>query len=247
MSIIFNHLFKISDLTYWAFIVLIRIFLSKALDLRSCTDFRNVWFLCATCLFVWSASICMSGFNKLRHLIFLFIQIFQHLRSRHLWSLSRFSKNLWSTFNHLLYWILSFILFLCLIILLIWIRLRNIISKLITMMMSMKIRLRITAFFFNWVMNLTHQLVTLMCSKTFIFYHASLIAVAHDSRWVDSSCFGLLWFFSSWSKSIFHGLHLGVLIEVEALCRFVSLIRLLNKLMWVSRISLVWSSSVVVA
>jgi hypothetical protein len=67
-------------------------------------------------------------------------------------------------------------------------------------------------------MNLTNQLITLLCSETFVFDHASLVAVvvAHDGRWVNNNTFGLLLFSSSWSKSIFHGLHLGILIKVEA-------------------------------
>ena len=66
-------------------------------------------------------------------------------------------------------------------------------------------------------MNLTNQLVGLMSSKTLILDHTILTAVvvAHDSWWIDSYLFGLLCFSSSWSKSIF--LHLGVVVEVEAL------------------------------
>ena len=245
MSVILNHLFKICDLTYWAIVVLSRILLCKALDLWSGTYFRNVWFLCTASLFIWNTSSSMSSFNKMRNLIILLIKIFQHLRSCHLWSLSSFSKNLRSTFNHLFDWILSFFMILSLVILLIWIWLGNIVSKLSTMMMSMKIALGVTSFFLDWVVNLSHQLVTLMSSKAFIFNHASLIAVviAHDSwcsylfdRWL-LSC--------SWSKSIF--LHLWVLVEVEAFSWLVSFIWLLNKLVRVSSISCVWSSAVVVA
>ena len=240
-------MFKVTDLTNWAVVVLIRIFLCEALHLWFSTYFWNVWFLSATSLFVWSASCCMSSFYKLRHLIFLLIKIFQHLRSRHLWSLPCFSKNLWSTFDHLLNWILSFFLILSLVVLLIRIWLRNIISKLSTVMMSMKVRLRIAAFFLNWVMNFTNQLITLVCSKAFVFDHTSLVAVVvtHDSRWIDHNSFWLL-LSSSRSKSIFHGLHLGILVEVEPFGWFISIILLLNKLMWVSRISLIWSSSVIV-
>jgi len=247
MSVILNHLFEISNLTNWSIVVLIRIFLGKALDLWSCTYFRNIWFLCAASLFIWSTSSSMGSFNKLRHLIFLLIKIFQHLRSCHLWSLSSFTKNLRSTFNHLLDWILSFFMFLSLVILLIRIWLRNVVSKLSTMMMSMEISLGITSFFLDWVMNFTNQLVTLLSSKAFIFHHASLVAVtvAHDSWWVDSG-FGLLLFSSSWSKSILIRLHLGVLIEVEAFSWLVTFFWLLNKLMRVSSISCVWSSAVVV-
>ena len=240
-------MFKIADLTNWAVVVLIRIFLCEALHLWFSTYLWNVWFLSATSLFIWSASCCMSSFYKLWHLILLLIKIFQHLWSRHLWSLSRFSKNLWSTFDHLLNWILSLFLILRRVVLLIRIWLRNIVSELGTVMMSMKVRLRIASFFLNWVMNFTNQLIALMCSKAFVLDHASLVAVVvtHDSRWVYNNSFGLL-LSGSRSKSIFHGLHLRILIEVETFGWFVSFILLLDKLMWVSRISLIWSSSVIV-
>jgi hypothetical protein len=194
MSVILNHLFEISDLIGWTIVVLSRILLGKALDLWSGTYLRNVWFLGATSLLIWSASSCMSSFYKLWHLIFLLIKIFQHLRSRHLWSLSCFSKNLWSTFDHLLNWILSLFLILRLVVLLIRIWLRNIVSELGTVMMSMKVRLRIASFFLNWVMNFTNELIALMCSKAFVLNHASLVAVVvtHDSRWVYHNSFGLL-------------------------------------------------------
>jgi|TARA_B110001450_G_scaffold234230_1_gene238072 hypothetical protein len=68
-------------------------------------------------------------------------------------------------------------------------------------------------------MNLTNQLVGLMSSKTLVLNHTVLITVvvAHNSWWIASNLLSLLSFSSSWSKSIFHGLHLGVVVEVEAL------------------------------
>jgi len=68
-------------------------------------------------------------------------------------------------------------------------------------------------------MNLTNQLVGLMSSKALVLNHTILITVvvAHNSWWIASNLLSLLSFSSSWSKSIFHGLHLGVVVEVEAL------------------------------
>jgi len=205
MSVVLDHLFEICDLVRWAIIVLSRILLGKALDLWSGTYFRNIWFLSTASFFIWHASSGMCSFDKMWDLIVLLVEIFQHLTSGHLWSLSSFSKHLTSTFDHLLDWILSFFMFLRLVILLIWIWLRNIVSKLSTMMMSMKIALGITLFFLDWVVNLTHQLVALMSSKAFVLDHASLVAVvvAHDGWWINSNLFGLLGFSCSWSKSIF--------------------------------------------
>jgi len=249
MSVVLDHLFKVSNLTNWSIIVLLmRIFLSEALELRSGTNFGNIRFLCTTSLFIWNTSGCMSSFYKLWHLIFLLIEIFQHLRPRHFRSLSSFPKNLWSTFDHLLNWVLSiFMITWCLVILLIWIWLRNIVSILGTMIVSMKIILRITLLFLNWVMNLTNQLATLMSSKAFIFEHASMgtCSVAHDSWWVHN-CFWLLGFSGSWCKAIFLRLHLRVLIKVISLSRLVSFIWLLNEMLVVS-IPCIWSSTVVVA
>ena len=247
MSVVRNHLFEICDLIHWAIVVLSRILLGKALDLWSGTYFRNIWFLCTASLFIWHASCSMSSFDKMWDLIVLLVEIFQHLTSSHLWSLSSFSKHLTSTFDHLLNWIFSFFIILSLVILLIWIWLTNVVSELSAMMMSMKIALGIALFFLDRVMNLTNQLVALMSSKAFVLDHASLIAVvvAHDSWWIDSYLFGLLCFSSSWSKSIF--LHLGVVVEVEALSWLGSFIWLLNKCMRVSSISSIWSSAVVVA
>ena len=247
MSVVLNHLFEVCDLIHWAIVVLSRILLGKALDLWSGTYFRNIWFLGTASLFIWHASSCMSSFHKMWDLVVLLVEIFQHLTSGHLWSLSSFSKHLTSTFDHLLNWILSFFMILSLVILLIWIWLTNVVSELSTMMMSMKIALGIALLFLDWVVNLTNQLVALMSSKAFVLDHASLITVvvAHDSWWIDSYLFRLLCFSGSWSKSIF--LHLRVVVEVEALSWLGSFIRLLNKCMRVSSISCVWSSAVVIA
>mgnify|MGYP006092509735 CR=1 FL=1 len=52
VSVVFYYLFEVTDLTYWAVVVLVTILLCEALDLWSSTYFGNVWFFCTTGLFV---------------------------------------------------------------------------------------------------------------------------------------------------------------------------------------------------
>ena len=146
MSVVVDHLFKVGDLTDWSIVVLLnRIFLGEALNYRPSTDIRNLWFLSTTRLFIRRASCRVCSLYKLTHFLLLVIEVLQHLRPRHLWSLSCFTKNLRSTLNHLLDWFVIFIQFLRLVVLLVRIWLTDVVSVLGTVVMSMEIVLRMAA------------------------------------------------------------------------------------------------------
>ena len=145
VRVLFHQLFEICDLLVnWTFVValaLVWVLLGEALNCGSCSYFWNIWLLGAACFFIWSTSSCMCLFNKWWYVALLWINLSQKLLLCLLrWSLSCLAKHLRTISDHLFDWFGTIIRLRAtsiLKILLVRVWLRNIVSKLRTMIMNM--------------------------------------------------------------------------------------------------------------